>query len=98
MADEITVRVTFRANTKHGEFCDSLNLTETEWMTLTPEQIAAMKQTRVDNWVTFMDGRVAEPKPTKAELESQHRDMVSIITDLEEKKTKLEAEIATKNG
>lgn len=46
------IKIDFEFNTPHGLFRDALHLPEDH--TLTVEEIEAMKQRRVDNWIAIV--------------------------------------------
>jgi hypothetical protein len=46
------IQIIFEFDTQYGVYRDALNLPEDH--TLTDEQIAAMKQERVDNWIAII--------------------------------------------
>ena len=66
-ADDVKVQVNFRADTKYGVYADALYFTEAEWEA--KPDVVAMKQTRIDQWVAFMDTAVTPKEPTKEELQ-----------------------------
>ena len=44
----------FQINTEYGVFRDSIVMTKAEYDSMTQEQINAMEQQRVDNWIAFI--------------------------------------------
>lgn len=48
------VKVPFSVDTVEGMYNDVLYIDAVEWVTLTDEQLEAMKQQRADNWVAFV--------------------------------------------
>lgn len=50
MEDEIFVQVKFTVDVDGAVYRDALFFSETDWATVTPQQLADMKQARVDNW------------------------------------------------
>jgi hypothetical protein len=47
--------IPFQFETKYGVFSDALNLTDDELATLSQEQIEAMKQQRLTNWLNIIE-------------------------------------------
>lgn len=47
--------IIFEFDTKYGVFRDALNLSDEEAASLTPEQIDAMKQSRLNNWIAIIE-------------------------------------------
>lgn len=54
MDDEIFVQVKFTTTVDGSIYRDALWFSETDWATVTPQQIADMKQARVDNWLAMI--------------------------------------------
>ena len=46
------MKIDFKIETQHGTFSDALHLPDDHG--LTPEQITAMQQQRVDNWIAVI--------------------------------------------
>ena len=46
-----TVQIVFSAEAEIGQFNDALHIPADEYAAMTADQIAALKQTRVDAWV-----------------------------------------------
>lgn len=46
------MKIDFEFDTPHGKFCDALHLLEDH--TFTDDEIQAMKQQRVDNWIAVV--------------------------------------------
>jgi|APGre2960657373_1045057.scaffolds.fasta_scaffold00182_19 hypothetical protein len=46
------MKIDFFFDTQYGKFCDALHLPDDH--TLTDEEIQAMKQQRVDNWIAVV--------------------------------------------
>jgi hypothetical protein len=58
------IKIDFEFNTPHGLFCDALHLPEDH--NFTNEEIEAMKQKRVDNWIAVVASpSAAELPPTE---------------------------------
>lgn len=75
------MKIDFSYETKHGTFADALNLPDDH--TFTDEEIEAMKQARVDNWIAYLDNPPPEPPPPPAPtLEEQIADMQAKIDEL----------------
>lgn len=70
MADQVFIQVRFRENTKHGEYNDCLYFTQAEYASKTQVGIDALKQERVNNYVSRIDNAPAPVPPTKAELQA----------------------------
>jgi hypothetical protein len=59
------VKIDFEFETPHGVFRDALHLPDDHGMT--DEQIDAMKQQRVDNWIAIVTAPPAEETPPTEE-------------------------------
>lgn len=59
------VRIIFEAETPHGMYRDALHLPPDHG--LTEEQIAAMKQERVDSWIAVITAPPVEEPPQDGE-------------------------------
>lgn len=57
------IKIDFSVDTKHGRFSDAIHLPDDH--TFTDEQIEAMKQQRVDNWVAY----ITAPRPSTPVVE-----------------------------
>ena len=60
--DQIMVQVRFFIDSAQGRFQDALWFTQGEYAATTPDQIAAMKQARFDNWVNLITNPPAPPE------------------------------------
>jgi hypothetical protein len=49
----MTIKIDFKFTTSYGVFCDALHLPDDH--TFTDEQIAVMKQERLDNWLFVVE-------------------------------------------
>ena len=83
--DEIIVQVQFKASTAYGEFRDALNIPKAEYDSLSQAEIDDRKQTRVDNWVSYMDSPKVSVAPTKAQLQIQAAELSSRLSELNTK-------------
>ena len=54
------VKIDFSFETKYGVFSDALNLSDEEAASLTAEDIEALKQERLANWVAIIETPVVE--------------------------------------
>lgn len=70
-----TIKIDFEFSTKHGKFRDALHLPENH--TLTEEQIEAMKQERLNNWI-FVVENPPEPEPETVEIDGVTYEKVEI--------------------
>jgi hypothetical protein len=62
------IKIDFEQETRHGTYRDAITLPDDHTFTL--EQIEAMKQQRVDNWVAYMDNPPQpEPEPEYIEID-----------------------------
>jgi len=59
------IKIDFEFDTPHGVFRDALHLPDDHSMT--DEQIDAMKQQRVDNWLAIVNAPPAEETPPTEE-------------------------------
>jgi hypothetical protein len=57
------MKIDFEFDTPHGVFRDALHLPDDHGMT--DEQIDAMKQQRVDNWIAIVNPPAEETTPTE---------------------------------
>jgi hypothetical protein len=61
------MKIDFEFDTKHGVFRDALHLPDDH--TLTDEEIQAMKQQRVDNWIAIVEAPPVEEVPADTPLQ-----------------------------
>jgi hypothetical protein len=61
----MTIKIDFEFTTPHGKFRDALHLPDDHG--LSQEQIAAMQQERLDNWL-FVVENPPEPEPETVEI------------------------------
>ncbi len=54
------MQIIFKFDTRFGSFCDALNLPDDHG--LTDEQLEAMKQERLANWLAIVDPVVETPQ------------------------------------
>lgn len=47
--------INFQFDTKYGQFCDALILTDEEFAALSESDIEAMKQQRLTNWIAVIE-------------------------------------------
>ena len=59
------IKIDFEFNTPHGLFRDALHLPENHQMT--EEEIQAMKQRRVDNWIAIVTAPPVEEPPVETD-------------------------------
>ena len=59
------MKIDFEFDTKHGVFRDALHLPDDH--TFTDEEIQAMKQQRVDNWIAIVEAPPVEEVPATKE-------------------------------
>jgi hypothetical protein len=57
------MKIDFEFDTPHGVFRDALHLADDH--TFTDEEIQAMKQQRVDNWIAVVTAPPVEDTPTE---------------------------------
>ena len=69
------MKIEFEFATPHGVFRDALHLDDNH--TFTEEQIAAMKQERLDNWLFVVENPPA-PKPETIEIDGVTYERVEI--------------------
>lgn len=55
------MKIDFQFDTQYGRFCDALHLPDDH--TLTDEEIEAMKQQRLTNWIAVIEAPPAEEPP-----------------------------------
>ncbi len=63
--DEIRIQVIFRIDTKYGTFQDALWFSKEEYDKASQDDLDAMKQERVDNWIKV----VTTPAPVLSKAE-----------------------------
>ena len=61
------VKIDFQFETQHGMFRDALHLPDNH--TFTDEEVQAMKQQRVDNWIALVTAPSAEEAPVETPVE-----------------------------
>ena len=71
------IQILINEHTIHGEYNDALYIPLTEYAFLTPEQIEAMKQERVQAWVSLITA--PQPQLSDEEMCSQLRDQLREI-------------------
>lgn len=54
MSEQIFVQIRFTVQTEYGEYSDALYYSLNDWDMISQDQIEAEKQTRVDNWVSYI--------------------------------------------
>jgi len=54
------MKIDFQFDTQYGRFCDALHLPDDH--TYTEEEIEAMKQQRLTNWIAVIETPVEEPQ------------------------------------
>jgi hypothetical protein len=62
--------INFQFETQYGLFSDALVLSDEEAAALTAEQIEAMKQQRLSNWLAIFEPQ-AETPPAETPIETQ---------------------------
>ena len=91
MSQQIRTQILFTENTKYGEFTDAIYMTQEEYVVKTQEEIDALKQERVDNYVSAIDNASTPKEPTKEELQAE-------LAHIEAQKAELEAKIVELNA
>lgn len=71
MEDIIQVQIRFSVDTKHGTFNDALYIPYDDYQKIAQEDIDALKQERVDNYVAQVENPPVKSEPTKQDLESE---------------------------
>ena len=66
----------FEFDTEYGVFRDALHLEDDH--TYTPEEVAAMKQERLDNWIAFITAPPPPPTPEDTVVDSIPADAVLV--------------------
>jgi hypothetical protein len=61
------MKIDFCFDTQYGKFCDALHLPDDH--TLTDEEIQAMKQQRLDNWIAVVTAPPSEEPPQEPPAE-----------------------------
>ena len=56
--------INFSFETEFGVFSDAIVLSDEEMATITQEQVDAIKQTRLDNWLAIVNSPAVEEAPT----------------------------------
>jgi hypothetical protein len=56
--------INFSFETEFGVFSDAIVLSDEEMATITQEQVDAIKQTRLNNWLAVVNSPVVEEAPT----------------------------------
>lgn len=68
LISETFIQVRFNEDTKYGNYSDALYFTQDQYALLTPEDINALAQARVDAWADFMSQPVLAHAETLEEL------------------------------
>jgi hypothetical protein len=66
--------IPFQFETQYGLFSDALILSDDEVAALTADQIEAMKQQRLSNWLTIFDPQPETPTETQSETPTETQD------------------------
>lgn len=84
MADTETaeIRIRYSIETPHGVFTDAFTFSIDEYAKLSQDDLEAMKQERVNNWLAAMN----RPPPTKADLEALAASLDEEQAGIEERK------------
>ena len=81
--DKIFIRIVFTADTPYGDFTDSIEIPEEEYLTISQKEINVLKQARVDTHIYIIEHPPLEEKEyTKEEIEI-------ILDDIENKQLEL---------
>jgi hypothetical protein len=65
-----------------------------DYANLKPEDLAAKKKERVDNWVNILEHPVVQPEPTKEQMLAEIQSMEEQKVSLEARKAELQAKIS----
>jgi hypothetical protein len=66
---EIFIQVRFKRQTDVGEYHDALYFSQEEYVAKTADEIEALKQQRVDNWVNAVKNPPEAAEPTVEQLQ-----------------------------
>ena len=89
--DTVRVAVGFVADTAKGKFSDTLYFTQDEFATLKPDELEAMKTSRIDNWLALV--AKSDVPLTKEQLQDWAGSVDAQLADLTVLKSKLESDI-----
>jgi hypothetical protein len=84
--EAIKVAVQFEKETPQGRYVDTLWFTKDEYANLTPADIKAMEQARIDNWLAIVSQPSVEP--TKEQLQEE---LINKEAEVEELKNRIQA-------
>lgn len=63
MTDQVNIQFKFTVDMEGTIFRDALYFSEAEWAVITPQEIANMKQERVDNWLAAINALSQQQQP-----------------------------------
>lgn len=89
-APNVYIQVRITEETSKGTFNDALYFSPDEYAGLKDQQVADARQSRIDNWLDFLDNQknVVAGVPTKEELLKIKTDLEAQIAVVDEKLSK----------
>ena len=90
----IKIQVNFQADTEWGLFSDALYFTPTEYEALTEEDLTAMQNERVANFVQSIKDSQVVVEPTDEELLAEKTAIEQQIAQLEDRKEDIVEQIS----
>jgi hypothetical protein len=97
-SDKVMVQVVFTEDVEVNKqvipFTDALYYSMDDYANLKPEDLAAKKKERVDNWVNILEHPVVQPEPTKEQMLAEIQSMEEQKVSLEARKAELQAKIS----
>jgi hypothetical protein len=92
--DTIKIYRSFSVQTKYGKFDDALSFPSIEdYQSKTAEEIQAMKDERVNNFIEMRENPIVEIEPTEEQLQQQLIDLENQKLQIEEIKSSLTTKI-----
>ena len=82
----IKIQVNFQADTEFGSFSDALYFSQSEYEALTEEQLTAMQNERIANFVQSIKDSQVVVEPTDEELLAEKVTIEQQIAQLEDRK------------
>ena len=93
MANETRVQILIQQNTQYGEFRDAIYVPMSEYDLMSPGEIEALKQARVQQWLDIMATPAVELTPE--EILNQLKDQ---LKDLDAQRDQVLSQLELMNG
>lgn len=96
MSYQTRIQVLIREQTPYGEFNDAIYFTQEEYATKTEEDITALKDERVNNFVSAVSNPPKVEEPTPEDLQTQKESLLKQIQDAQIQVSEIEDKIDLK--